>query len=172
MLTISQRAERAARRKNKKIAHDFPLLAEQLAVTVESQVARLQKQDEDNVAYEERLQVGNQRAWERAIVCKIVAREFLPAELFESYEARYQRIYGHRSYEYAGHATADWWWCALRDNDVTWAHEHCPNAVFHNSEPYQQAGQCPTCKRKLTPLAAKKQQEAPLQLSFIHPDSS
>ena len=156
MLTITQRAERAAKRINKKIAQSYPLLADQLSVTVESQIARLEKQETDNISYFEQLQIGNQKAWERAIIRKEIAREFLTTELFADYERRYERIYGKRDYKDAGHCSADWWWRALRDNNVPWAWDHCPNATFHELETYQRMGQCPTCKRCLTPDATDK----------------
>lgn len=150
-VTIEVRATRAAKRQNKKIAAAYPLFASQFAVTADSQIERLLHQDEANLAYGERLEASNHRAWERAKVRKGVAQDFLPADKFADYEARYQRIYGHRSYDYAGHAAADWWWCALRNNDVPWCWDHCPNAVYHTTDWHRRTRLCPTCHKPLAP---------------------
>lgn len=45
-LTLQQRAERAAKRRNKQVAQEYPLFAQQFAVTIESQVERLQRADQ------------------------------------------------------------------------------------------------------------------------------
>jgi hypothetical protein len=163
-LPLQTRAERAAKRRNKKTAERFPLLAEQLAVSVESQVERLTRQDADNIAYFERLEAGNKRAWERAAERKEIARQTFPADLFAEYERRYQRIYGTYAYKDCGHFAADWWWCALRDMNVPWCWENCPNEFFHAENWHRRAGRCPTCHKPLDPPEPKPAEPEQIKL--------
>jgi len=181
MLTVTQRAERATKRRNKKIAQAYPLFAEQFAVTVKSQVERLEKQADENVKYFERLHKQSLEAYNRAMRYKEIARVELTAEKFAEMETRYERIYGGYGKwsepQEVGHKAADWWWCALRDNGSRWAQEHCPNAQFHEMAIYQRAGQCPTCKRHLTPappdrLRRDTASAISLQISFFADDLS
>ena len=121
ILTAEQRAARAVKRKNKKIAQEYPLFAEQFAVTLEEQVKQIEKQDATNLIYFENLRKGELEAWERACAAKEKARLLLPPEKFKDYETRYQKIYGSRpgkysEPEYVGYYAADWWNCALREN--------------------------------------------------------
>ncbi len=173
-LSLEIRAERAARRRNKKIAARFPLFADQFAVTPESQAERLVKQDASNVIYSERLKASVLRKWEEAQEYKEIARQFLSEDLFTNYEARYQRIYGSRGEyskpEHVGHFAADWWWCALRDHDVSWCWEHCGNESYHSRDWYRLEGRCPTCHKPLLPPEQKPAEL--IQTGFIHTSPS
>lgn len=156
-LTIDQRAARAAKRANKKMAQKYPLLVDQFSVTVESQVTRLTKQDEFTENWVERMRVSNIQAWERGMRYREIAIANLAPELVDEIERRYQRIYGARGMyslpEYAGYDLADWWWCNLRDLNVTWCWENCLNSNYHNLEMHRKNGKCPTCHKPLEPVA-------------------
>lgn len=120
MLSIEQRAERAVRRKNKLLAKEYPLFADQFETTFDDQVKRIEKQDADNVLYFERLRQGELDAWQRSLELKEQARQIMPIEVFLDYEKRYERIYGSRpgkyhEPEYVGRFAADWWHCAVRN---------------------------------------------------------
>ncbi len=166
-LTLEVRAARAARRRNKKIAARYPLLAEQLAVTVESQVERLKAQDAANEDFFIRLSEGNERAWERAAIRKAVAMQIFTPQLFAEYELRFDRIYGRYLRKDTGDSAADWWWCALRDNNVPWCWDHCPNEALHNNRYHREKGYCPTCRKPLEPMPVKEPEpkQSELQLT-------
>jgi len=128
MTDPTTRAERATRRRNKQIAARYPLLATQLAETVDQNAERLDRQDKANDVWMANLNKLGLAAWKQGEVYKSIARENMPFELWEELESRYQRIYGNRGKwggpEHVGYDLADWWWCALRDNNVPWCWDH------------------------------------------------
>ena len=149
-LTLEQRAQRAAKKRNREIARAYPLFAEQFAVTVESQVARLQRQEIAAGQHLERLRQHEREAAAYAQTLRGVVAAHVTAEDLAALDARLQRIYGgHGLYseaEYMGARWADFWWQIVRDLAPDYAQTHCPNARYHETW----AGQCPTCKRLLT----------------------
>lgn len=163
-MNIQQRAKRATTRKNNKLAKKYPLFAEQLAITIESQMERLEKQEITNERYFEKLRQAQQAAYQRGVEYRAVVEQLARQGDFGDYDKRYQRIYGNRSMERSGSEFADWWWQAAKELIPTWAQEHCPNAHFHEWEMYQAEGECPTCKARLNAPDIK---DSPHQLSFI-----
>lgn len=168
MLTITQRAERATKRRNKKIAQDYPLFADQFAVSVESQVERLKFQDVEADKHLARHKAFDEMQFALGMKYREVAKSEMPDEQWQNYEARYQRIFGKRDLSGQAAFLADWWHCALRENSSAWLQSHCPNAEWHALKAYQQAGRCPCCGRHLTPLAPDAATAA-RQMTFIHP---
>jgi hypothetical protein len=167
MLSIAQRAERAARKRNKKIAQEYPLFAGQFDVTVESQVERLEKQEIDNEKFFKRIHELNERQYREGLVYRDVASMELSPEKFAEYETRYQRIFGNRSIDAQGEWLVDWWHCALRDNGSSWLQNNCPRSEMHEWEVYQREGRCPSCGRHLTPLAPDKSGDSPVQSALF-----
>lgn len=174
MLNIEQRAKRAAARKNNKLAKAYPLFAEQFAVTVESQVERLQKTDLSIDAFFEHLRNIERELYALAMERREICKAFMPADKFSEHDARAYRIFGTRGKlllpEYAGSVYADWWWQAIRDYVPQYAQTHCPNSQFHEWKVYQAEGKCPTCKTRLTKRAPDVGDSA-RQLSFIQPQA-
>jgi hypothetical protein len=164
-LTIEVRAERATRKRNKKIAALYPLLADQLAVTVESQVARLQKQETDNATVFERWKIAEIKAWEHGLMLREVARQCLPAEDLESFDFRFLRMFGPKRWQDCGAYLADWWWCSMRDMDVEWCWDNCPNEILHDYDFIRKDGRCPTCHKPLTP--PEPEPAGPVQIAFL-----
>jgi hypothetical protein len=171
MLNIEQRAKRAAARKNNKLKKSHPLFAEQFAVTVESQIVRLEKQEADNDKYFENMLNKEREKYERAMKMREVFKANVSAEIFAEQDARAYRIYGKRGKysqpEYSGAFYLDWWYSRMVEFVPSYAQANCPNASFHELEMYQAEGQCPTCKTRLTKRAADVGDSA-CQLSFIH----
>lgn len=151
-LTIEQRAQRAAKRINNKLAKTHPLFTEQFAVSVESQVERLTRLDAGAEKAFEFMRQNSCKAWERGLRLRAVIADLAPND-FDEYEQRYQRIYGTRGKysepEYAGANLADWWWQAVKVLVPVWAQANCPNGQFHEWKIYKQSGKCPTCRKKL-----------------------
>lgn len=168
MLTIEQRAARAAKRRNKKIAQAYPLFAEQFAVSVESQIERLKFQDAEADKHLERHKNFDEMQFALGMKYRGIAKSEMPAEQWQSLDDRYQRIFGKRDLSGQAAFLADWWHCALRDNGSPWLQSNCPHAKWHELETYQQAGRCPCCGRHLTPLAPDTANAA-RQMTFIHP---
>jgi len=171
MQTIEQRAKRAVTRKNNKLAKSHPLFAEQFAVTVESQIVKLEKQEVDNDSYFGNMLDKEREKYEQAMKLREVFAANVSPEVFAEHDARAQRIYGNRGKyslpEYSGAFYKDWWWSRMVDFVPAYAQANCPNASFHELEMYQAEGQCPTCKTRLTKRAADVG-DSPRQLSFIH----
>lgn len=163
-LTLEVRAERAARRRNKIIAEKYPLFADQLAVSKESQVVRLIDQEEKNYKFFERLTISFELAWQRGLFLREIASRYLPEDEFECFEYRFLHIFGKRRWQDSGHYLCDWWWCALRDMDVAWCWDNCPNINFHNEIWARNSGECPTCHK---PLDAVEIIAGISQLGFI-----
>jgi hypothetical protein len=149
-LTLTQRAQRAAKKRNRKIARACPLFAEQFAVTVESQVERLQQQEVAAANYLERLRQFDREKAAYALILRGVVAAHVTVEELAALDARLQRIHGgHGLYSEAEHMGARWadfWWQIVRDLSPDYAQAHCPNTKYHETW----AGQCPTCKRLLT----------------------
>jgi hypothetical protein len=174
MLNIQQRAKRAAARKNNKLAKSYPLFAEQFAVTTESQIVKLEKQEVDNDKYFENMLNKERERYERAMKMREVFKANVSAEIFAEQDARAQRIYGNRGKysqpEYSGAFYAAWWWQCIREFVPSYAQANCPNSQFHEWEIYQAKGECPTCKTRLTKHAPNVGDSA-RQLSFIQPQA-
>ena len=170
-MQIEERAKRATKRKNKKIAKRYPLFAEQFAVTVESQLTRLEKQETDNDKYFENMLNQERAKYGRAMKMREHFEANVSPEIFAEYDARAQRIYGNRGKysqpEYSGAFYLDWWWARMVEFVPSYAQEHCPNNNFHELEMYQAKGECPTCKKRLTKRAPDAGDSA-RQLSFIN----
>ncbi len=163
-LNIATRAARAAKRQNNKIRQRYPLLAEQLSVTVESQVTRLERQEQINADIFERWKQKEIKAWQRGMMLRDIARQELPEDDFECYEYRAMRIFGFRRYQDCGAYLSDWWWCAMREQGVAWLWDRCPNNHLHDSDYHREKGYCPTCGK---PLEAPAKEPEMLQPALL-----
>jgi hypothetical protein len=144
-LTLDQRARRAATRKNNQVAQRYPLFPEHFATTVEAEKERLIRQEQQAIAYLERLRRGGLAAWEKGQGLRQVALDLLPAEVVAERDAHFQRWHGHRPQHEVGHYLTDLWWRALRDHAPHWTSQRCPNAYFHPLTWWARDQPCPTC---------------------------
>lgn len=131
-LTIEQRAQRAAKRRNNKTARDLPLLAAMDAIpadmltTVEEQAARIEKWDRFNEVYGEKLEQHERETSERALTLREEFRKIASAEMFEQMDHEYNLcLIRWPAYQQACYR-ADYWWCRIREIDPQRAEELRP----------------------------------------------
>ncbi len=167
MLTIEQRAARAAKKRNRKIAQAYPLFADQFAVSVESQVERLKAQDVEAAQHLERHRKFDEMQFALGMKYREIAKSEMQENVWQDLENRYQRIFGKRDISGQAAFLADWWHCALRDNNSAWLQNNCPMSEWHALEVYQRAGRCPCCGRKLF-LSTEQKKPEYKQRGFIH----
>jgi hypothetical protein len=122
-LTIDQRAQRAAKRRNRQIAARYPLFADEFATTVDAERLRILRQEEQGKRMIERLAQLGLAQWEKGQEMRRVAQELVPTDVFAAKDAHFQRWHGHKPPEWAGGFLADLWWCVLRD--------YAPDAAEH-----------------------------------------
>ncbi len=177
-LTLEQRAQRAAARKNNRIARRYPLFARQLSTTPAIEAARLRRNDAWYASVVARR--GQQEAmfWARGTRLREVARH-LCAVHFAACDARFWRMYpGARRHAWQyGHRWADWWWQLLKGSQ--WAFDHCPHAALHQqawwwrphynfaSGALVETTHCPTCGMPRPPHLAMDETGMPGQPSLF-----
>ena len=145
-LTLDQRAQRAANRKNNRIAKRYPLFADEFATTVDAERERILRQQARARRTLEHLAELGLAAWEEGQQRRQVALVCSPADVVAERDATFQSIYGARPREQAGSSLADFWWQVLRNHasaDIRQA--HCPHADHHHDLRYWPNSPCPAC---------------------------
>jgi hypothetical protein len=157
-MDIDKVAQRAAKRKNNKIAKRYPLFADQFATTPEAEKERILRQ---RARAEVAIHQSKERSWEKwkeGIRLREIARRLLSDDAFKEQDSLWQRFHKYRVPEYDGHILADFWFNALKGTD--WAIENCPNRNRHNDpdwwrprfhnvyQKFVETTECPTCGMK------------------------
>lgn len=144
-MDIEKLAERAAKRKNKKIAERYPLFADQFATTPEAEKQRILRQYAEAELYLDKLKRLSLEAWQRGEKYRDVAMTILPHDEFERIEQKWHRLFGNRVPEWDGAYYSDFWWHALYGTN--WAFENCPHKMHHDRPELWVADKdrCPTC---------------------------
>jgi len=130
-MDINKIAERAAKRKNKKIAERYPLFPDHFATTAEAEKARILRQRIEADEWLAKLKRLSLEAWERGKQYREVAKRLLPRDEFERLDQKWSRLFGNRDPEWDGALLSDFWFEAIYGTE--WAFEHCPNKRWHNN---------------------------------------
>jgi hypothetical protein len=160
-LTLDQRAQRAAKRRNRQIAARYPLFADEFATTVDAERQRILRQQEQGKRVIERLAELNLAAWTEGQQLRQVALTCVPADVFAERDATFQKIHGHRPREQIGSNFADFWWQVLRNHapaDIKQA--CCPHAGHHHDLRYWSNSPCPACGMSWTERVVTSSSEA------------
>lgn len=148
-MDLTQRARRVTKRRNKKIARRYPMFAQLFAESVEQNLQRLQRHEQENQVYFERLrqkslqhyQLGEER---RQIVAQVLSDTEL--DELDQQVRRWHRL----DAEVNGEFYADFWWMQIRRHVPQYAYSHCPNERYHSLPGWcGTLGYCLTCGKKL-----------------------
>ncbi len=135
------RAERAAKRRNKKIAQRYPLFAEQFATTVEAERKRLAEwQKEIDLSDRRRLEF-NGAMRQRGDEWRLVVAGVVSAEEIATLDEKYERAFGRYDASYY----PEFWWQQVKQHAPSYAHAHCPNLRYHDVRYWGSDGHCCTC---------------------------
>ena len=157
-MDIDKVAQRAAKRKNNKIAKRYPLFAEQFATTTEQEKERIIRQRARAEVASRRLKESSCVKWKQGVLLREIARRLLTAETFKEHDSIWEKFHKDRVPEYDGHILANFWFNALKGTD--WAAENCPNKNRHNDpdwwrpyfhnvyQKFMETTECPTCGMK------------------------
>jgi len=165
-MTIEQIAQRAAKKKNRKIAERYPMFADVFATTPTAEKERIEKQHWQAERWIVWMRENSRRMWRKGMALKEVARDVLAEDEWNARERLWKRWHEDATDIYDGDHLTDFWWQSLKGTE--WAFTHCPNADKHSLEDWWQPHwdflrndfvetvECPTCGMQTPKWMIKK----------------
>lgn len=141
-LTLEQRARRNTTRKNNRIKRLFPMLAEQMLLSIDDERARLLEQLErfENI-YKPRLRSLNKELWKKAFRHRVAVLGRVPKDQLREYDAKWASCSLPIKPEYYTH----YWWTLARVHNQPYCDANCPHIARHELLFGKYGEQCPVC---------------------------